>query len=350
MTTAKRVGSALVVVLPLLAAQPARAQLSVPPAAITTYTGDPGRVGNPASWRTPEFLRDNGMLSIGAEFAYAAGYSGAGENIGIVDSGFFAGHMREHGSQATNYTVGDRYHAVVAQGGDTGPTSGFYDQSINDLHGTHVSGTVGASRDGVGETTPAGPAANMHGVAFNINVYLGNTGKTDGVFYGLLPATATLVQTPDNAYVGNAYRAVNAVHTDNNKPIRLITSSWGSQPATENYNTYEGLNSAWRFLSTPEGVADANGKTSHWLNGAIEVARTGTILQFTAGTGGYTQPTPRAAAPYFLPDLEHSWYTTSGIDPGHRQQRQRPSGAEPHARADGAGPRQPQRVEHRQSA
>ena len=38
------------------------------------------------------------MVSIGAEFAYAAGYSGTGMNIGIVDSGAFAGHMREHGS------------------------------------------------------------------------------------------------------------------------------------------------------------------------------------------------------------------------------------------------------------
>src|SRR4051812_32925588 len=324
MSTRRRVGTALLVALPLLAAKPAHAQLSVPPAPITTYPGDPGRVGDPASWRTPEFLRDNGMLSVGAEFAYAAGYSGAGENIGIVDSGFFAGHMREHGSMDTNYAVGDRYHAVVAQGGDTPATSGFYDQNINDLHGTHVSGTVGASRDGVGETTPAGPAANMHGVAFNINVYLGNTGKTDGVFYGLLPATATLAQTPDNAYIGNVYRAVNAAVTRDGKPIRLITSSWGSQPSTENYTTLEppagspasfGLNAAWRFLSTPEGVADANGKTSHWLNGAIEVARTGTILQFTAGNSGYANPTPRGAAPYYMPELEGRWYTTSGINP-----------------------------------
>src|SRR3954452_13416739 len=98
-----------------VAAAPASAQLSAPPAPIQSYAGDPGRVGDPASWRTPEFLRDNGMLSIGAEFAYAAGYSGTGMNIGIVDSGFFAGHMREHGSLSTNYAVGDRYHAVVAQ-------------------------------------------------------------------------------------------------------------------------------------------------------------------------------------------------------------------------------------------
>src|SRR4051795_6009437 len=160
MSTRRRVGTALLVALPLLAAKPAHAQLSVPPAPITTYPGDPGRVGDPASWRTPEFLRDNGMLSVGAEFAYAAGYSGAGMNIGIVDSGIFEGHMREHGSLDTNYTVGDRFFSVTAQGGTTGPTPGWYNPAFNDTHGTHVSGTVGASRDGVGETTPAGPEAN----------------------------------------------------------------------------------------------------------------------------------------------------------------------------------------------
>jgi autotransporter-associated beta strand protein len=326
----KRVKSALIAALvPMVvacaAAQPARAQLSVPPPPVQSYAGDPGTPGDPASWRTPEFLRDNGMVSIGAEFAYAAGYSGTGMNIGIVDSGFFAGHMREHGSLETNYAIGDRYFSVEAQGGDTGPTPGFYDPAFNDSHGTHVSGTVGASRDGVGETQPTGPEANMHGVAFNSDVYLGNTHKTDGVFYGLLPATATLAQTPDNAYLANVYRAVNAARTANGEPIRIITSSWGSQPNTENYNTYDpppggpasfGLNAAWRHLSTPDGVADANGRTVHWLNGAIEVARTGTILQFTAGNGGYANPTPRAAAPYFLPDLEGRYYTTSGINPG----------------------------------
>jgi autotransporter-associated beta strand protein len=326
----KRMKSALIaalvpMVVACVAAQPSPAQLSVPPPPVQSYAGDPGRPGNPASWRTPEFLRDNGMVSIGAEFAYAAGYSGTGMNIGIVDSGYFLGHMREHGSLGTNYTVGDRYFSVQAQGGETGPTPGFYDPAFNDSHGTHVSGTVGASRDGVGETTPLGPEANMHGVAFNADVYTGNTHKTDGVFYGLLPATATLAQTPDNAYLANVYRAVNAARTANGKPIRIITSSWGSQPPTENYNTLEpppgapasfGLNAAFRYLSTPDGVADANGNTSHWLNGAIEVARTGTIVQFTAGNSGYANPTARGAVPYYLPDLEGRYYTTSGINPG----------------------------------
>ncbi|MFU8874306.1 S8 family serine peptidase [Micromonospora sp. SL4-19] len=329
MSTARRVKPALIAALaPVVAlsvvAQPAMAQLSVSPPPIKTYEGDPGRVGDPASWRTAEFNRDAGLVSMGAEFAYAAGYSGTGMNIGVVDSGVFAGHIREHGSLETNYAVGDRYFSVEAQGGATGPTSGFYDPSFNDSHGTHVTGTVGASRDGVGETQPSGPVANMHGVAFNSNVYMGNTHKTDGVLYGLLPANATAAQKPDDAYIGNVYRAVNGAQTANGQPVRIITSSWGSQPNTENYNTYDappgspagyGLNTAWRLWSTPDGVVDVNGSTARWLNGAIEAARTGTVIQFTAGNSGYVNPSPRGAAPYFLPELEGSWFTTSGINP-----------------------------------
>jgi autotransporter-associated beta strand protein len=327
--TPKRVKMALIgaltglVVVACVVAQPARAQVSEP-SPIKSYPEDPGRPGDPASWRTPEFNRDAGLVSIGAEFAYAAGYSGTGMNIGIVDSGFFAGHVREHGSLDTDYAIGDRYFSVKAHGGETGPTPGFYDPAFNDSHGTHVSGTVGASRDGVGETQPDGPEANMHGVAFNSDVYLGNTHKTDGVFYGLVPPTATSAQTPDNAYLANVYRAVSRAKTANGRPIRIVTSSWGSAPPTENYNTLEpppggpatfGLNAAWRYLSTPDGVADANGNTVHWLNGAIEVARSGKILQFTASNAGAANPTGRAASPYFLPELEGRWYATSGIDP-----------------------------------
>lgn len=328
MSNAKRVKLTLITtLLPIVVlgvtARPAMGQGPVPPP-ITTYEGDPGRVGDPASWRTPEFDRDAGLVSMGAEFAYAAGDSGTGMNIGVVDSGVFAGHVREHGSLDTDYAVGDRYFSVEARGGRTGPTPGFYDPAFNDSHGTHVSGTIAASRDGVGETQPAGSEANMHGVAFNSNVYMGNTGKTDGVLYGLLPANATAAQTPDDAYIGTVYGAVNSARTANGKPIRIITSSWGSQPNTENYNTYDappgspagyGLNTAWRLWSTPEGVVDANGSTSRWLNGAIKAARTGTIIQFTAGNSGYVNPSPRGAAPYFMPELEGSWYTTSGINP-----------------------------------
>ncbi|MBO2449789.1 S8 family serine peptidase [Actinomadura barringtoniae] len=302
---------------------PAVAQTSGP-APITTYPGDPGRAGDPASWRTPEFNRDSGLVTIGAEYAYARGLAGGGMNIGIVDSGYYTGHVREHGSLATGYKVPDRFHSVTASGGTTGPTPGDFDPAFNDSHGTHVSGTVAASRDGVGETTPDGPDANMHGVAFNADAYIGNTHKTDGVLYGLVPEGAPETQRLDNGYLSNVYKAVAKAKTADGKPIRLITTSWGSPSALENFNTLEpppgspatfGLNAAWRYLSTPDGVADANGNTEHWLNGAMRVAKRGTVLQFTAGNAGVANPTARAATTYYRPDLEPTFYTTSGVNP-----------------------------------
>ena len=71
-----------------------------------------------------------------------------------------------------------------------------------------------------------------------------------------------------------------------------------------------------RYLTLPEGVADADGNTSHWANGAMEVARAGTLIQFTAGNNGFANPTARASLPYYFPDLEPTFYTTSGINPG----------------------------------
>jgi autotransporter-associated beta strand protein len=306
----------IAVVMPFLlgyaASQPSLAQLMPPPAPIKTYAGDPGQIGDPASWRTAQFLRDWGMRAVSAEFAYAAGFAGLGMNVGVVDSGFLQSHVVEFPS--------DRVFSVTNQGGTTGPTPAYYNQAFNNSHGTHVSGTVGASRD-ASTATP-----NMHGVAFNADLYEVNTHKTDGVFYGDQPANVTDAGKLDNEYIGNAYRAINSALTANGKPVRIITSSWGSQPNTENYNTYDpppnatpaqagfGVNTAWRYLYVPEGVPDTDGNTSHWINGAIEVARTGTILQFTAGNGGYQYTTPRASATYFLPELEGRWYTTSGIN------------------------------------
>lgn len=296
----------------------ALAQLTPPPPPISTYAGDPGLPGNAASWRTAEFQRDVGMASVSAEYAYAAGFAGQGVNVGLVDSGVFQGHWLEHSAYPPSGVANGptRYYAVDATGGTTGFTSGFYNQSYNDTHGTHVSGTVGATRDG------STAATNMHGVAFDADVYMGNTHKTDGVLYGLRPANATAAQTLDNAYLGNVYRAFITKPTANGVPLRYVHSSWGSQPSTENYNTYDpppggpasfGVKNSFLYLNLPEGVPDANGNTSHWLNGALDAVKAGLLIQFSAGNGGYNNPTPRGCAPYFLPYLEGSWYTVSGL-------------------------------------
>ena len=122
MSTPKRlkktpIAAMMPLILGCIVAPNAMAQLFPPPPPITTYAGDPGQPNNPASWRTPEFLRDWGMRVVGAEFAYAAGFAGRGMNIGVADSGFLQSHVVEFPA--------NRVFSVTNSGGTTGPTPAF---------------------------------------------------------------------------------------------------------------------------------------------------------------------------------------------------------------------------------
>lgn len=246
-------------------------------AAVQINPGDPGTAGDPASWRTAEFNKDWGLGSIGAEFAYAAGYSGAGVRIGAVDSGFYTQHSQLPSS---------RYSPVEVNG------IGAYNRAYNDSHGTHVVGTVGAVRDNASDPN------NFHGVAFNADILVGNTARTDGaLFSGTFPANATANQIPDWAYLQDVYRAVN------DQDVRIITNSWGSQSNTETYATVEAATRAWQTLATPET----------WFQGALDAAETGTVVVFSAGNTGYPNASVRSGATYFRPDLEGSWLAVAAV-------------------------------------
>src|SRR5258708_15544970 len=234
-----RIAASLVAALAGLAAAPytfGDTLVPVVPPPISSYPGDPGKLGDPASWRTAEFLRDWGLRALGAEYAYATGFAGQNTNVGVVDSGYFAtnpastppiplGWLPEH-VDATG--ANDRWISVTVTGGTTGPTPGFYNQTYNDTHGTHVSGTVAARRDGGSAplaVTPAQPvASDMHGVSFDANVSFGNTHKTDSVYYGLQPAGAADRLLLDNEYMGTIYRTVATSVSPGGAPLRILHS------------------------------------------------------------------------------------------------------------------------------
>ena len=56
---------------------------SLPPAGYV----EPGRIGDPDSWRTEEFELDYAKGLINAHYAYARGLTGAGVRLGIIDTG-----------------------------------------------------------------------------------------------------------------------------------------------------------------------------------------------------------------------------------------------------------------------
>lgn len=252
---------------------------------------DPGRLGDAASWRTPEYLGDWGLTSMRADQAYARGITGRGVVVGSVDSGFLATHP-EFAGQVTPLTVqgtylanGYRYETAAGvrsdlfAAGSAFSVPGTWIRGVNDDHGTHVDGTIVARRDGTG----------MHGVAFGASLLATNTNATDSSIYGA---------NQDYAYFKAAYGNLAAAGA------RAINSSWGSPPPSENYNTLAGV---------AAGYAKFQGRLD-WLDAVAETTRQyGTIMVFAAGNAGVNNPTVRAALPYFEPDLESRWIAASGL-------------------------------------
>ncbi|WP_434598183.1 autotransporter domain-containing protein [Pseudomonas sp. R4-83] len=237
-----------------------------------------GKPGDPASWRSAEFVRDWGLSRMQAEYAYAAGITGQGVKIGALDSGFDAAHPE---------FSRDRYHPVLASGTYLDGSAFNVDGTLNpnnDSHGTHVVGTMGAARDGNG----------MHGVAYNAQIYVGNTNKNDSFLFG---------PNPDPRYFKAVYDALA------DAGVRAINNSWGSQPPDVSYRTLADLHKAY--------AQHFNQGT--WLDAAADVSRRGVINVFSAGNSGYPNASVRAALPYFQPDLEGHWLAVSGLDQGNQQ-------------------------------
>ncbi|WP_192553490.1 autotransporter serine protease [Pseudomonas sp. IzPS59] len=237
-----------------------------------------GQPGDPASWRSAEFLRDWGLDRMQADQAYAVGITGKGVKIGALDSGFDAAHPE---------FASDRYHPVLSSGsyvdGSLFSVNGTLNPN-NDSHGTHVVGTMGASRDGTG----------MHGVAFNAQIYVGNTNKNDSFLFG---------PNPDPRYFKAAYDALA------DAGVRAINNSWGSQPPDVSYRTLDDLHAAYA----------QHWNKGTWLDAAADVSRRGVINVFSAGNSGYPNASVRSALPYFQPDLEGHWLAVSGLDQSNQQ-------------------------------
>lgn len=250
---------------------------SVPGPAQALYL-ETGKPGDPASWRSAEFQRDWGLARMQADQAYAAGITGKGVKIGALDSGFDSSHPE---------FAADRYHAVTASGSYVDGSAFNVDGTLNtnnDSHGTHVAGTMGASRDGSG----------MHGVAYNAQIYVGNTNKNDSFLFG---------PSPDPRYFTAVYNALA------DAGVRAINNSWGSQPKDVSYRTLDDLHAAYA----------QHWNKGTWLDAAADVSRRGVINVFSAGNSGYPNASVRSALPYFQPDLEGHWLAVSGLDQSNQQ-------------------------------
>ncbi|WP_443115190.1 S8 family serine peptidase [Herbaspirillum seropedicae] len=247
-------------------------------AALATWTGN------------TEFKTDWGLGAMNAQYAYAAGYTGQGIKLGAVDSGLLLTHSEFVSRNVKALAVtgayandGSQYQngSQAWKAGDAFSTTGAL-SPLNDKHGSHVSGSIAAAKNGDG----------IMGVAFDSDYYITNTNGTDSSVYGV---------NMDYNYFKAAYGNLASAG------VRVINSSWGSPDSRDDYGSISGVVAAYQRLQ--------GGGKKTWMDAAADVAQaSNTLLVWAAGNTGKVNVNLRSALPYFRPELEQNWIAVAAVN------------------------------------
>ena len=271
-----------------------------------------------ASWETAEYQKDWGLSAMNASTAYALGYHGQGVAVGEMDSGALlqlhpelAGD-RFHASHAsgTYGTTGNRYQTGVSGIGDVFgngdytegeqfETDGNWVGHVNDTHGTHVAGTIGANRDG----------SEFHGVAWGSDLYVGNTGGTDNTNYGL---------NQDYNYFYAAWKGVadDLIAANGAERGGVINNSFGTNLRTGTTSdtslvTNTTAQTEYEYFLFRQRTAEG---ARNFVDAAYDAVRGTNVVQvMTTGNRNMDMPYYRALYPYFNPEAEQHWIAVAGL-------------------------------------
>ncbi|AYR25390.1 peptidase [Herbaspirillum rubrisubalbicans] len=244
-----------------------------------------------ASWAAnSEFKTDWGLGAMNAQYAYAAGFSGLGIKLGSVDSGLLLTHAEFVSRNVKALAVigtyandGSQYQngSQPWKAGDAFSTTGAV-STLNDKHGSHVSGSIAAAKNGAG----------IMGVAFASDYYITNTNGTDSSVYGV---------NMDYNYFKAAYGNLASAG------VRVINSSWGSPDSRDDFGSIGGVAAAYQRLQ--------GGAKKSWLDAAADVAQaSNTLMVWAAGNSSKSNVNIRSALPYFRPELEQNWIAVAAVN------------------------------------
>ncbi|MBH1923269.1 S8 family serine peptidase, partial [Serratia surfactantfaciens] len=262
-----------------------------------------GQAGDPASWRSAEFNANWGLGAIHADEAYAAGYTGKGQKVGIFDTPVnhhpeFAGDGKLINVVTEGYRAYTDPHRPGINAGDRFYFDGtfhFYSGATLSNHGVHVAGISAANRDGTG----------MHGVAFDsqvISVDNDNDGPAYGEFLGL-----------DGAVTNAGWQAMIK------SGARVINNSWGvsipdflSDGGRDPNALHFELKDAQEQFDQVKPLLGSLAGAGY--QGAIDAARKNILVLFAAGNdGNYNQPDVISGLAYFVPDIAPNWLSVASV-------------------------------------
>ena len=259
-----------------------------------------------ATWRAlSEFQGDHAKQQIGAEYAYARGITGKTMKVGVSDSGVEPMHPTFSAPGKVIYI--DVTHNLL-DGAE--PREGeyyfdgapFYRVGTSPDHGSHVSGTIGAPRDG----------EEMMGVAFDTTI-----------------VSATLAlgsDLLDEERYRLGKKRIAELPITNQKLIasgaRIVNNSWGF-PLVE---VTKARDKTWiNYFDTIalvpgdadlERVNSALQLNTEYLDGlSTPMAAAGVVMVFSAGNDSGAHASPQASAPLLAPDVESHWLSVVNLDP-----------------------------------
>ena len=315
-----------------------------------------GQAGNTKSWESAEYLKDWGLTSMNASTAYALGFNGSGVKIGVMDSGVLLNHPEfqdgrihvvktegaysKDGVRYPDASVGngpinknepvkngkrnfDKTDNGVFTKGEAFNIDGTWHKYTNDAHGTHVGGTMAASRDG----------NEMHGVAFGANLYSANTGGNDNMTYGPNQDYSFFLQ----GYSALADAGAKVINNSWGSNRRVNSSFAGAQGYKPKYDWRDVPEYGVQYYDVPKAPEPISSPAAHiylsnlveaekayyqfvtsgeknFVDAAYEVAKNKQVIQvFTAGNRSMmAESFTRAMLPYFRPDAEKYWVNVTG--------------------------------------
>ena len=300
---------------------------------------DPGQLGSTSSWETKEYgnatataAGQHGLTHINASTAYAEGYTGKGVLIGVVDSGALLSHSELNDGRIFGVTASGTYYktdtrypfAYIGQTGGADNRTGEYQKGEafetngnwilghNDSHGTHVTSVVAGNRNG----------DLSHGVAFDADVAVGNTGGTDNMNYGpyqdynYFYAVWDAVGATGAKVINNSWGTNIRINDDRNQHFNVgdmvpDKDDGSNEPAYGEVVDLGGeLQEYYLFMEDAEKNGGKN-----FMDAAYEVAaKYGLIQIFTNGNRQFQNPFYRASYAYFNPEAEKYWIAAGGVD------------------------------------
>lgn len=293
----------------------------VEPGVVATSSADVQKAQQ--SFETDEYKKDWGLTAMHASKAYALGFNGKGTTVAVMDSGallqkhpelagdrFTASHVTgQYGSNGNHYQteapgVGDDFHNGDYVTGQAFDITGDFIPHVNDTHGTHVTGTVGANRDG----------NEFHGVAWGSDIVVGNSGATDNNNYGpfqdynfYYAGWSALADrlVADNGKLADGSNRGGVINNSFGTNTRQWTSDNKDKVDSLPVNTIQDLEYEYFLFQKAD---------NRFVDAAWDAIKDKNVVQiFTTGNRDMLNPYYRPLYPYFNPKAESQWIAVTGL-------------------------------------